>query len=218
MDKKLWKCIRSDMRSDYGNHTWELKKWYKISGAPIICENGFHASKYIPQVFSWVRPGLLCQVEVNGESVIEKEKECWSEMRIIKVYKWTKEMSVKLAIYAAKLALPIWEEKYPKDNRPRKAIEASEKWLKKEIATAAVYPAAVVRATDAPTYAAAAARAATYAADADDAAHAAAYAAEAVDDADVAYTIAMGFPNYTTHNDIIKKCHKYAIGLLLQNK
>jgi hypothetical protein len=39
----------------------------------------------------------------------------------------------KIAIYAAKLVLPIFEEKYPDDKRPRQAIEAKKKWLKGKI-------------------------------------------------------------------------------------
>ena len=36
---------------------------------------------------------------------------------------------VKIAVYAARLVLPIWQEKYPEDLRPQRAIEAAEKWV-----------------------------------------------------------------------------------------
>jgi hypothetical protein len=39
----------------------------------------------------------------------------------------------KIAIYAAELVLPIFEEKYPDDKRPWQAIEAKKKWLRGEI-------------------------------------------------------------------------------------
>jgi hypothetical protein len=39
----------------------------------------------------------------------------------------------KIAIYAAKLVLPIFEEKYPDDKRLRQAIEAKKKWLRGKI-------------------------------------------------------------------------------------
>jgi hypothetical protein len=39
----------------------------------------------------------------------------------------------KIAIYAAELVLPIFEEKYLDDKRPRQAIEAKKKWLKGKI-------------------------------------------------------------------------------------
>jgi hypothetical protein len=36
---------------------------------------------------------------------------------------------VKLAVEAAELVLPVFEQKYPNENRPRKAIEAAKAWL-----------------------------------------------------------------------------------------
>ena len=35
---------------------------------------------------------------------------------------------VKIAVYAARLVLPIWQEKYPDDKCTQQAIEAAEKW------------------------------------------------------------------------------------------
>ena len=91
-----------------------------------------------------------------------------------------KNQCIKYAIFAAKQVLHIFEEKYPKDDRPRKAIEAAENYLKdpsennKKAAYDAAYAAyaagatayaaadaAIYAATHAATYAAAAAHAAT---------------------------------------------------------
>ena len=36
---------------------------------------------------------------------------------------------VSYAVYAAELVLPIWEKQYPKDGRPRKAIEAAKRCI-----------------------------------------------------------------------------------------
>jgi hypothetical protein len=91
----------------------------------------------------------------------------------------------RFACWCATRCLPIFEKRYPKDKRPRQAIETAQKWAENptkenRAAAAAVYAAA----TDA-TYAAATA---TYAAatdayaaatDATDAAAAAAYATDA---------------------------------------
>jgi len=43
---------------------------------------------------------------------------------------FSKEHNVKLAIYSAELVLHIFEDKYPDDDRPRKAIEAAKEYLK----------------------------------------------------------------------------------------
>ena len=97
-----------------------------------------------------------------------------------------KKQWVELSVLFAERALPKFEREYPKDKRPRKALEAARAWLKNPTeknrkaaaaadAAAAAYAAADVAAADvAAAYAAAAA---AYAADA--AAYAAAYAADA---------------------------------------
>ena len=110
-----------------------------------------------------------------------------------------------LVIWATDCAqhvLPYFEEKYPKDNRPRKAIQAGRAWIRGEIAMSEARTAAFAAhaaARDANTDAArAAARAAGHAAAtahvADHAVHAATYAARAtghtVDSLDVDAAIA----------------------------
>ena len=40
-----------------------------------------------------------------------------------------KKQYIKLAIYAAEIALPIFENRYPEDDRPRKAIQAAQAYL-----------------------------------------------------------------------------------------
>ena len=99
--------------------------------------------------------------------------------------KLTPEQNRLWAIACAELVLPIFEEKYPNDDRPRKAIEAA-----KDKSPDADVWAAAVWAADAAAYAAvwgadavwasacAADAAATYAADADYTAYASAYYAE----------------------------------------
>ena len=59
----------------------------------------------------------------------EKEKLQWANWLIARLFT-NKKQKVSYAIYAAKLALPIFEATYPRDKRPRQAIEAAEKYLK----------------------------------------------------------------------------------------
>jgi hypothetical protein len=101
-----------------------------------------------------------------------------------------------LVLWAAGCAehvLPYFEEKYPKDDRPRKALEAASAWVRGEIAmsearAAALAAHAAARAAD-HAAARAAARAAGHAAAtahvAGHARHAAAYAVTAATDAAV---------------------------------
>jgi len=101
---------------------------------------------------------------------------------------FTDSQNRHLAIKIAEVVLPIFEDKYPEDNRPRKAIEAARLYLAGEIgieeleAAAGAAARAAAYAARAAAYAGDAARAAAYAAAyAGDAARAAAYAAGAAD-------------------------------------
>jgi len=83
-----------------------------------------------------------------------------------------------LVLWAADCAehvFPYFEEKYPKDNRPRKAVEAARAWARGEIALSEVRAAAFAAhaAARAAGHAAATAHVATHAV------HAASYAARA---------------------------------------
>jgi hypothetical protein len=125
-----YKFLRDNLKSENGNCKWVIGKWKKLKGEPKLCENGFHCSKTKYQAFSYIQGELLAEVEVRGKSDISDDKECWSEMRLIKVWKWQKKDSVALAIYSAEQYLKNFESKYPNDKRPRKAIQATKKWLK----------------------------------------------------------------------------------------
>jgi hypothetical protein len=93
-------------------------------------------------------------------------------MRLVEAWEWTKEDSVGLAIFAAELAIHIYEKRKPGDDRPRKAIEAAKKWLADpseenrkgaQIAassSAAAYAASAAYASDAASSAAASSAAA----------------------------------------------------------
>jgi hypothetical protein len=85
----------------------------------------------------------------------------------------------------AERVLPLFEEVYPEDGRPRAAIDAAKEWL------------------STPTYADAAdAAEAAYAAAADAVANAAAYAADAA--ADAAANAAANAAAYTAANNVIR--------------
>ena len=119
----------------------------------------------------------------------------WANWLIIRLM--SRQQKIQYAVFAAELVLHIYEDTYPRDNRPRKAIEAAKAYLEepsaqsKAIAAAAAayddaaaacaaYAAAAINAIDAAAAYDAAAAAAAY--DAAAAAYAA-YAAAAYDDA-----------------------------------
>ena len=66
----------------------------------------------------------------------------------------SKEVCVKFAVGEARQVLHIWEDEYPNDLRPRKAIEAAEAWLNAS-ADASVYASVSAYSDDAAAYSAA---------------------------------------------------------------
>ena len=146
--------------------------------------------------------GCYSEEQVNGLPFDRKNEitiEKLHKVLPIKDFSWflvrkcelTLEQKRRFALHCAKQVLPIFEKKYPNDNRVRVCIEATEGYLngtvtREELSRAryAAAAAAADAATDAATDAAAAAAAAdaaAYAAAA--AADAAAAAADAADDA-----------------------------------
>jgi hypothetical protein len=134
----------------------------------------------------------------RGKSLAEVWRSCdradwllWLCGRMAGQEGWpTRPQIILVACLCAERALPLFERKYPNDDRARKAIEAARAWAnsptedRRSAAGGAAYAAAAAYA-DAAAYAAAAAAYAAAAADAADAADAAAdaaaYAAYAAD-------------------------------------
>ena len=124
-----WKFMSKGMRSVNGDCKWTIGRWKKCKGEPELCLNGFHCSDQIYQAFLYVSDEVLALVEVGGEHVSDDDKSAWQKMRVVKTWKWDKKKSVKLAVFSAERCIGNYEKKYPKDKRPRKAIEAANKWL-----------------------------------------------------------------------------------------
>ena len=129
-ERKLYKYLRTGLKSDRGNTKWKIEKWKKVRGKPSICNKGFHASQKPLQALQYVGGEILAEVMVRGDSVIQDDKECWSEMKIVRAWHWTKKDSVELAIFSAEQVIDIFEKEYPKDKQPREAIESAKQYLK----------------------------------------------------------------------------------------
>ena len=141
----------------------------------------------------------------------------------------TKMQRVKWAIYCAEQVIGIYEEKYPDNDAPRKAIEAAKQYLKTPTADAAnaAADAAAYAAAYAAYAAADAANAAAYAANAAyaaaNAAYAAAYAAYAAYAANAAaYAAANAAANAAyasrANNKLKAKPFKQGLKILLTYK
>ena len=125
----LWKSMQSGMRSGVGDMTWKVGTWHNHKGKLDMCHSGFHTSVRAIDAMQYVNCEVLALVEVRGKHLKQRDKQCWSEMRVVRAYEWTKPDSVAMAIYAAELSIGNYEKKYPDDKRPRWAIEAAKAWL-----------------------------------------------------------------------------------------
>lgn len=175
-EPQLWKCLHEDMRSGHGTEApWTIGEWRTITGPLILCRNGYHASPTVLAAISYVRPGYVCTVEVDGLSEQDTDKSVHERMRIVRAVRWEKADSVGLAVFAAELVIDIHERRKPDDTRLRNAIEAAKAWLREPTEVNRQNAADAADAAAADIYAAVAA--AADAASAACAAYAAAYAA-----------------------------------------
>ena len=133
---KFLRFVRGKIKSENGSPPcyWKIGEWKKCDKNLRLCNDGFHCSKKPLDALRWVAGEILAIVETKGDVIKDTDKECWSNMRILKVYKWTKKDSVALSIYSAELVLKNYEKIYPDDDRPRKAIEAAKRVLEHDTA------------------------------------------------------------------------------------
>ncbi len=105
-------------------------------------------------------------VELRGRAHAAGESLVAREARLIKRLPWDKRKAVLFAADCAARVLPRFEEAYPKDDRPRKAVVAAWAWTRggKLARAEAVAAHAAARAAGSHTRAACAARAAGHAA------------------------------------------------------
>ena len=136
--------------------------------------------------------------QVTLKSIIESEIPLKDKYWFVCQKIATKEENQQIAITVAEMVLPIFEEKYPSDKRPREAIEAAKMYIAGHISIETLlnkrYAAAYSAAAKATVDSAKAAAAATYSTAAVDAysaaaaAYAAAYAAADAYSAAAAYS------------------------------
>jgi len=165
MKTLLYKSLPADLKSN--GFQYEINEWHKHAGELKICPNeedqkkgigGFHASVRAIDAMKYVDCEVLALVEVKGKNIIQNDKQCWSEMKIVKTYQWKKKDKIALAIYSAELVEPIYRQYYPNDNRIIKAIKAAKKVLKNDTVKNRKAADAAVYAADAAVYAAYVAR------------------------------------------------------------
>ena len=157
----------------------------------ILSERGCYSREQV-NALSFINNEIITLKDMLTSELPLKDKFWW----LCKKCELTKDENVLIAIKCARVVLHLFEDKYPNDDRPRKAILAAEKYLETHNAAAAAYAAdAAYAAAAANAYAADAAYAAAAAAAADAADAAAAAAADAAYAADAANAYAADAAN-----------------------
>ena len=177
---KYYKFLTADNKGKYSEYDFtkylpnddKPGKWLRKIENPVLCESGYHC--FMPEhILEWLEAQLF-EVEIKGRCVHGYDKTVTRQMRFIrKVDTWNDKTARLFACYCARDTLPIFEKKYPNDNRPRVAIETAERYANGEAtieelnaawdaASAAAWAAASAAASDAAWAAARAAASAKY--------------------------------------------------------
>ena len=159
---RLYKVISADGSPLHGGTgQWSLPvdgrpgEWMPTVERVRVCLSGYHLTSSPP---SWLKP--RCRIflaEGRGASEAEGSKTAYASARLLR------EVTLgdwDLRLFAADCAehvLHFYEAKFPKDDRPRKAIEAARKYARGELTAAAAADADAADADAAAADAAAAA-------------------------------------------------------------
>ena len=170
----LYKWLTPNRTTTYTCVRWPVRaRQWTSPKTPELCKSGWHLatlaglSKHLPTKF----PAVLWTAEGRGATDSAIDKVAFESARILApVGTLTERTAHALACDFAEHVLPIWEARYPGDDRPRVAIETKRRWLAGEASDEeryAAYTAAyTVAYADTAAYAAADA-AGAYAAAAD---------------------------------------------------
>ena len=128
---KGYKFVSEDLRSYAGDRPrWTPEVMRTYNGKVKPGSRGFHASSDLRSALDNKLGDRLFEVEAHGVVYGDGGMFAAKEMKLMREI-YLKRLSVEYAIGCARHVLPKYENKYPDDDRPRKAIEAAEKWLKK---------------------------------------------------------------------------------------
>jgi hypothetical protein len=193
---KYYKFLKPEGKPMYGTGTWFLPKgkrpgkWMPKVEKLEMCKSGYHAAPE-DHLVNWCSGPHMYGFEGRGEMLQGGNKVAFGEARLIKeIPEWNRKTAVLFACDCAEHVLHLFEERHPKDKRPREAIQAAREYVDGKISIEEFNKA--IKAAEAAAEAARAAEAAGVAEAAYDTAEAAkaAWVAEAVWVAEAAYDTA----------------------------
>jgi len=169
----------------------------EVTGDLELCTNGYHLTD-TEHLLDWLN-ATIYEAEPSEERIESDDKIVCRSVRLLRKMHWDDRVARLFACDCAERVLPIYEKDYPKDKRPRQAIEVARRY-------------AEGKASDSELAAARdAARDAAWAA-AGDAAHAAAWVAAWGAARDAAWVAAWGAARDKEHKWQVKRLMWYLEG------
>ena len=119
-----------------GRGRWRARGWMPAV-IPRPCVSGYHVCT-LAQLPAWlVSDGAVWEVETRGQHIEADDKTVVAQARLVRRLAWSPQIAALFAADCAERVLPLFEDKYPDDTRPRAAITAARQWARGEIDTAA---------------------------------------------------------------------------------
>jgi hypothetical protein len=115
--------------------TWTPGEWMpEIDGPLVECENGYHLAT-LEQLPRWLDERIFV-AEVDGEIIESTDHDKWvaRKVRLISETAWDERKARLFACDCAEQVLPLYEQDYPGDMRPRQAIETARRYANGEAA------------------------------------------------------------------------------------
>ena len=121
---------------------WRIGQRRTLKGEIIPCQYGYHASPSLWDALRYAPGALACKVELSGTIVPHgDDKYAASTRKLVAAVNVERELRL-FAADCAEHVLYLFEEKYPDDDRPRKAIQSARDFANDSISAYATNAAA----------------------------------------------------------------------------
>ncbi|MGH2835407.1 MAG: putative immunity protein, partial [Solirubrobacteraceae bacterium] len=140
----LYKALEADQSSAHGGSgKWVKNRWRTVDGLLVPCQHGIHYCRR-DQLVLWLGPTVWLFEDGSPEETLDRDDKMVTRRgRIVeKVEAWKWPTWQLFAADCAEAVLPLFEERFPNDDRPRKAIEAARLHARGELPAAEAAEAA----------------------------------------------------------------------------
>ena len=107
--------------------SWTPGAWMpEVQGDLELCANGYHLTD-TDHLLDWLNASVY-EAEPSKEMLEGNDKIVCRSVRLLRKMHWDDRVARLFACDCAERVLPIYEKDYPKDKRPRQAIEVARRY------------------------------------------------------------------------------------------